>query len=1196
VQTTAPESLILALRCNSLRLESRKAEFILLHCPNLDVTKFAADANYRVESILELARGNTEELEADGAEEDDSRTKLSAPGVPLTAEQKRQLRARSASSSMIGDGSDAPLSSLRMFDISLTLCKRYHPSLNAWEVYMERAKALFVHVPSVTRLRALIDDTDSTNGSAPSSQGIAPSLLLLPSLRDALLQNPIGTYTVLTSVIWPLLSGSDLARLSLVLDLALACFAHILRSYESAVSPFTSPTKKKNLVVYARNLQRLTDHKDLLEKVMSLVEGLPVSASAAGTRIARVSIDYKRLVSPSAHECIEQLRKLITEQNLFLVSRLCAKLHACSGRGTSTIAVATEDGEHPPPQQLFPLLHHGKPAAGSGAVTTVVGGGLSLIDIFNDASLPARSTSVSIAGAGVSADSPSHASSTHVVLRGPVIDTSLIARLFLSTSLRAHLDLLVSLPPAPAKAPVLASAPSVAGWFAHYASVLKRLSVSDYTHLVTEVVYAGADEPVERFSVNPLRVELHARMQVAQCAIKDSVATYPLTAVVASASAGSLPAAADVRTHSTDIDSAPLSTEARAQYHDTLQSAHTYLCVLLGLFDVRCLNATLFWSEVCSIRGGDGYSSRLHALMQRVVRAVATDPDLRVQDVKSLLSKISVQLDSLEYVSLREVARASEDDAKFKWKLIGFVTRCVEAELEVDRTAFHPASLRDINEYDSLVSDAALCVLAGSEETSVSVASHVSVLNALLRSYSLHISEEDNVHLSQVLLIFISGQSIDAIGATAASSTHSLVQLHLQYIRTQLHVLLQLEALSNPVSVQARSVGAGVSVQQPIHSTLREQLNGSAAMRLGLRRQHHTQLLILRCIECAYVREADVDAATIRAALLLADALEAPATRTTAIASLMQLINGSSLGQQRSIDVCTGIAAILHVWTIGTDAEAKHQQDVTADSAWSHFLTLVASRRHWQLLLSLYTPTADAHTGSFRVLSPLAAYVPHSVQIALYRQLLEGSPSKVDALVFGLSSSPAPAAAAVSLPDLALAHLLQLWPSLHAASPTAALDDRLLSLVLGHGFFLSTLRHAAEEACVTQFAVRRFQQSSEKHRRTDVATGSWAHCLAVLVTQQKYEHAAAIYYEAHRTHSRVHAYSGAEARSSMALLRSALQQAKQEGQRQLAEMSAAKSDAAASAPAHAATLARIESELNTYRAALSTILMDDFGN
>ena len=204
--SSQPRSLHLALHYNSIRQESNKSEFILLHCPNLDVVKFTTDAQYRVDSVMQLARGD--------AADDEQRENEAAAGIVADASVTKHTRS----------DSEAQLSSAKMLDIALLLSKRYH--LNPWDVYMQRTLALFERVRSVARLRTHIDAFKA----------------------DHFLTNPVATYTSLTQSVWPRIRGDDLPRISLLIDLCLECFAAILQSYSSAASSFTSPAKKKSMV------------------------------------------------------------------------------------------------------------------------------------------------------------------------------------------------------------------------------------------------------------------------------------------------------------------------------------------------------------------------------------------------------------------------------------------------------------------------------------------------------------------------------------------------------------------------------------------------------------------------------------------------------------------------------------------------------------------------------------------------------------------------------------------------------------------------------------------------------------------------------------------------------------------------------------------------------------------------------------
>lgn len=89
----------LCLHYNSIRSEVKKSEFLLSHCPYIDVVKFTSDIKYRTLSILSL----------------------SSSLDPHT------------------------------FELSLTLSKRYN--IPVFDVYMHRLSSLFLSMSNITQLK-----------------------------------------------------------------------------------------------------------------------------------------------------------------------------------------------------------------------------------------------------------------------------------------------------------------------------------------------------------------------------------------------------------------------------------------------------------------------------------------------------------------------------------------------------------------------------------------------------------------------------------------------------------------------------------------------------------------------------------------------------------------------------------------------------------------------------------------------------------------------------------------------------------------------------------------------------------------------------------------------------------------------------------------------------------------------------------
>jgi hypothetical protein len=127
-----------------------------------------------------------------------------------------------------------------------------------------------------------------------------------------------------------------------------------------------------------------------------------------------------------------------------------------------------------------------------------------------------------------------------------------------------------------------------------------------------------------------------------------------------------------------------------------------------------------------------------------------------------------------------------------------------------------------------------------------------------------------------------------------------------EYVRTQLHVLLLLTDLAG----RSASAPSG-SISQPLHSSLQDQLSGSAALRTMLQRSLHVHLLLAGCVD---------DAAPVAASALskLAARLESVRTRSAAVQEAFALLldqpdAGIAPATSHRKCVCASLAAILIV-------------------------------------------------------------------------------------------------------------------------------------------------------------------------------------------------------------------------------------------------------------------------------------------
>jgi hypothetical protein len=751
---------------------------------------------------------------------------------------------------------------------------------------------------------------------------------------------------------------------------------------------------------------------------------------------------------------------------------------------------------------LFPVLNYGSGVVGPA--------GVNLAEIFHDHSIP------SVVESNVAA-----------------IDSSIIFMLFLSKSLRKHLDGIVALPPSPRS---IATTPTVATWFTNYDKLLKRLSIPHFTQLITEAVYEGAQVSTPNFSIQPLKAELQARLEVAQCGMRCMEQLPAWTGVNPAAASSSAPVSAPVllgpRSLSTEFDASSassLSVDAKGRYFDQLVSAHTFVCILCGIFDLSCVHQTVYWPSFVSSLGE---SAHLHAWLLRLLQSISSSA-LKSKDIQRMLDKIRVQKDSAEYKSHEMQEKALAEEQLYVWNLFELIKQCIQQELQPERYRFQPASLQTIDRMDDLVSSAALSQLADSCPPLS--------LPSLLTAFSISLNEERNIEMFQLLLQCISATNEEQVteGVSIDASVHT--------VRTQLHVLRLLDQLTAP----SPSVSSS-AITQPLHSTLQEQLLVSGPLREDLRRGLHTQLLVLRCLQCSLGDHAD----SVSPARL-AGQFSSARTRTAAVSTLLSRV--SSLPKSVSVDVCTTIAAMMTVAT-ASDAAA-------ADStAWMSFLQELITRRHWSLVLALYTQPPTS--------SLLQAQLTDAQQNAIYRQMLASCPNKSTAIKIGFSST-----VDSHLPQLAMHHLVA-FCSAASNVDQLRLDDALLGQVLSHGFLLHSLDHPHLLQPLMRFLVTRFQQSTSAQRRDDIGIGSLAHSLALLIEHQHYTHALALYYECHQTHS----YLTGDDAAGLRLVKSCMQQAKAACQQQHV-------DATSESVARSLGVA-----LQTYRDALATLVMHDFAS
>jgi hypothetical protein len=214
----------------------------------------------------------------------------------------------------------------------------------------------------------------------------------------------------------------------------------------------------------------------------------------------------------------------------------------------------------------------------------------------------------------------------------------------------------------------------------------------------------------------------------------------------------------------------------------------------------------------------------------------------------------------------------------------------------------------------------------------------------------------------------------------------------------------------------------------------------------------------------------------------------------------------------------------------------------------------------------------------------------------LYRDVLDQPHAQLVAIEFGLSCPPSS-----TLPQLGVQHLVRLLQLRGAATADAVsslVGANVLRLLLSHSSWCLV---ALLSSCPPLFALllRRvaiaFNSASAATRRSSVGPGSLAHTLALLVAEQLYVHALALLEHAHAT-----APTDAPTDSPMRALKSLLQHAKQtaQGQRDAAATAATSSTSTHADHANQRTdhdsLAALDQQLHLYRAALSTLLMDDF--
>ena len=463
--------------------------------------------------------------------------------------------------------------------------------------------------------------------------------------------------------------------------------------------------------------------------------------------------------------------------------------------------------------------------------------------------------------------------------------------LFLSNSLRKHMDGLLKATSGSASASASASAavavavlPSVTAWFHSYDKLLKRLSVAHLAQLVNDVTLAGAlpqHAAAPGFSVQPTRAELRNRLEVAQSGMRcmeqlmatnnnapSSAAPYPLH-----------------RSPSTDLNDGSaaalqLSPELQARCLDDLASAHAFLCIVCAVFDIGCLNDTEFWLQL--IRTG-GRSHELRALMRRIILALPSTA-IQPKDCQRMLDAIRMQKDSVEFRSQQaKKLQAEEEEADPNpWQLFPTLLACVREYLQPSAYEFEFASFTAADSLDFLTNASALCRLA--------VASSPTSLPALLRAFSSHLSEERNIQLFQLLLQFLTTPP-ESVPAHSISA-----QMH--FVRTQLYVLQQLDELAT-ATPQRSSITA-----TPLHGTLREQLEGSAQLQQQLQRSLQIHLMLLRCAVLADTPPGACSLST------LAARFESPHTRSSAVEATFKHFEGAGANTSARV-LCTSVAAVL---------------------------------------------------------------------------------------------------------------------------------------------------------------------------------------------------------------------------------------------------------------------------------------------
>ena len=263
---------------------------------------------------------------------------------------------------------------------------------------------------------------------------------------------------------------------------------------------------------------------------------------------------------------------------------------------------------------------------------------------------------------------------------------------------------------------------------------------------------------------------------------------------------------------------------------------------------------------------------------------------------------------------------------------------------------------------------------------------------------------------------------------------------------------------------------------------------------------------------------------------------------------------------------------------------------------WLSFLLLVVSRGESALLLTLMrvppSSSAPAASRSSSAASfgrfPLASVLSCSACMSVYRRLLIVPRAECTAFKFALSCL-----ASSTPPQTAVQQLIALWQMRSAANshpllPVAmGVDDELVSLLLSHASssLLPLLPHSPLFALLARHLVRSFQLASPAERRLNVSSGSLPHACALLVAEQMYSHACAIMQQATRTSAESSSSSSSGGGTSMQALKSLLQQAKSVLQQRRDAISQEQTEERAT----------LEVELNQYRVALSTLLMDEFG-